>query len=183
MAKPLRALSHALDLHCAEDFTAENPGAFETRRRSRSDRRWRFGLMRIAWCFQCRFLGWQDTVLANRGRHYFENCYIAGHVVLSPAARRVLSAARFDYLKDGCMRRRPLRTQASSDMRSIICEITGAPGRRPVWKRPWRDFAATVYHTGDDGRGRPTGGLAQLGARWKRDQRAMRSSRRARSRR
>ena len=28
----------------------------------------------------CRFLGWQDTILANRGRHYFENCYIAGHV-------------------------------------------------------------------------------------------------------
>src|SRR3954471_16399083 len=28
----------------------------------------------------CRFLGWQDTVLLNCGRHYFENCYIAGHV-------------------------------------------------------------------------------------------------------
>src|SRR3954471_12693474 len=29
---------------------------------------------------KCRFLGWQDTVLLNCGRHYFENCYIAGHV-------------------------------------------------------------------------------------------------------
>jgi len=28
----------------------------------------------------CRFLGWQDTILVNRGRHYFENCYIEGHV-------------------------------------------------------------------------------------------------------
>src|SRR5207248_2023350 len=28
----------------------------------------------------CRFLGWQDTVLLNRGRQYFEDCYIAGHV-------------------------------------------------------------------------------------------------------
>src|SRR5215475_12925643 len=28
----------------------------------------------------CRFLGWQDTILLNRGRQYFENCYIAGHV-------------------------------------------------------------------------------------------------------
>ena len=26
----------------------------------------------------CRFLGWQDTILLNRGRQYFENCYIAG---------------------------------------------------------------------------------------------------------
>src|SRR3954454_8622645 len=28
----------------------------------------------------CRFLGWQDTILLNRGRQYFERCYIAGHV-------------------------------------------------------------------------------------------------------
>ena len=28
----------------------------------------------------CRFLGWQDTILVNRGRHYFEDCYITGHV-------------------------------------------------------------------------------------------------------
>src|SRR5436190_3745596 len=28
----------------------------------------------------CRFLGWQDTILINRGRQYFENCYIEGHV-------------------------------------------------------------------------------------------------------
>src|SRR5476649_352203 len=28
----------------------------------------------------CRFLGWQDTILLNRGRQYFENCYICGHV-------------------------------------------------------------------------------------------------------
>ena len=26
----------------------------------------------------CRFLGWQDTILLNRGRQYFENCYIGG---------------------------------------------------------------------------------------------------------
>jgi len=23
---------------------------------------------------RCRFLGWQDTILVNRGRHYFEDC-------------------------------------------------------------------------------------------------------------
>src|SRR6185295_1449897 len=26
----------------------------------------------------CRFLGWQDTILVNRGRHYFEDCFIEG---------------------------------------------------------------------------------------------------------
>src|SRR5262245_721251 len=28
----------------------------------------------------CRFLGWQDTLFLNRGRQYFENCFIQGHV-------------------------------------------------------------------------------------------------------
>src|SRR5260221_10894941 len=28
----------------------------------------------------CRFLGWQDTILLNRGRQYFENCYVDGAV-------------------------------------------------------------------------------------------------------
>ena len=27
-----------------------------------------------------RFLGWQDTIFLNRGRQYFEDCYVAGHV-------------------------------------------------------------------------------------------------------
>ena len=28
----------------------------------------------------CRFLGWQDTILGNRGRHYYEDCLITGAV-------------------------------------------------------------------------------------------------------
>src|SRR6185436_4555856 len=28
----------------------------------------------------CRFLGWQDTVFLDRGRQYFEDSLIAGHV-------------------------------------------------------------------------------------------------------
>ena len=28
----------------------------------------------------CRFLGWQDTILVNRGRQYFADCYIEGSV-------------------------------------------------------------------------------------------------------
>ena len=63
----------------AEDFTAENitfensagPVGQALAIRIHGDR---------AVFRNCRFLGWQDTILANRGRHYFENCYIAGHV-------------------------------------------------------------------------------------------------------
>ncbi|MEK7949823.1 pectinesterase family protein [Luteolibacter soli] len=28
----------------------------------------------------CRLLGWQDTLMANNGRHYFKDCYIEGRV-------------------------------------------------------------------------------------------------------
>jgi len=36
----------------------------------------------------CRFLGWQDTILLNRGRQYFENCTIAVTWILFSARRR-----------------------------------------------------------------------------------------------
>jgi len=29
---------------------------------------------------KCRMLGWQDTLMINNGRHYFENCHIEGRV-------------------------------------------------------------------------------------------------------
>jgi pectinesterase len=29
---------------------------------------------------RCRFLGWQDTIFLNRGRQYFEDCFVSGHV-------------------------------------------------------------------------------------------------------
>ena len=28
----------------------------------------------------CRFVGWQDTMLLNHGRQYFEDCFVSGHV-------------------------------------------------------------------------------------------------------
>ena len=63
----------------ADDFTAENL-AFENSAgpvgqalaiRVDGDR---------AAFHNCRFLGWQDTILLNRGRQYFEDCYVCGHV-------------------------------------------------------------------------------------------------------
>ena len=30
--------------------------------------------------YDCRFLGYQDTVLDDTGRHYFRNCFIEGAV-------------------------------------------------------------------------------------------------------
>ena len=49
--------------------------------RVRWDRHWRSISTVIGSVFyNCRFLGWQDTVMTNRNRQYFQDCYIAGHV-------------------------------------------------------------------------------------------------------
>ncbi|TAK90442.1 MAG: pectin esterase [Verrucomicrobia bacterium] len=94
----------------------------------------------------CRFLGWQDTILANRGRHYFENCYIEGHVdFIFGGATCWFERCKIHCLGDGYI------TAASTPDTNAYgyifnrCEITGVPGKKTFLGRPWRDFAATVY--------------------------------------
>jgi len=95
---------------------------------------------------KCRFLGWQDTILVNRGRQYFEDCYIEGHVdFIFGGATCWFERCRIHCLKDGYV------TAASTPDTNKFgyvfnqSEITGAPGARTYLGRPWRDFAATVY--------------------------------------
>lgn len=129
----------------AEDFTAENitfensagPVGQALAIRIDADR---------AVFRNCRFLGWQDTILANRGRHYFENCYIAGHVdFIFGGATCFFERCRIHCLKDGYI------TAASTPDTNRYgyvfnnCEITGTPGAKTFLGRPWRDFAATVF--------------------------------------
>src|SRR6478736_2711287 len=129
----------------AEDFTAENltfensagPVGQALAIRLDGDR---------AVVRNCRFLGWQDTILVNRGRHYFEDCYIEGHVdFIFGGATCWFERCQIHCLKDGYV------TAASTPDTNKFgyvfnqSEITGAPGARTYLGRPWRDFAATVY--------------------------------------
>lgn len=96
---------------------------------------------------RCRFLGWQDTILVNRGRHYFEECYIAGATdfIFGGATayfeRCTLHAAGSGYL-----------TAASTPDFAPFgyvfahCKITGeSPDVKTYLGRPWRDYAQTVF--------------------------------------
>jgi len=94
----------------------------------------------------CRFLGWQDTILANRGRQYFENCYIEGHVdFIFGGATCWFERCQIKCLRDGYI------TAASTPDTNRYgyifnrCEIIGAPGVKTFLGRPWRDFAATLF--------------------------------------
>ncbi len=94
----------------------------------------------------CRFLGWQDTILINRGRQYFENCYIAGHVdFIFGAATAWFEKCEIHALRDGYL------TAASTPVDEPFgyvfshCQITGEPGVKTFLGRPWRIYASTIY--------------------------------------
>ena len=96
---------------------------------------------------RCRFLGWQDTILLNRGRQYFEDCYIAGHVdFIFGGATAFFERCHIHCLRDGYI------TAASTPQHEPFgfvfshCEITGeTPSVRTYLGRPWRPFASVVY--------------------------------------
>ena len=94
----------------------------------------------------CRFLGWQDTILVNRGRHYFESCYIEGHVDFIFGG----ATCWFEKCKIHCLRDGYITAASTPDTNQYgyvfsKCEITGAPGVKTYLGRPWRDFAATAF--------------------------------------
>ncbi len=95
----------------------------------------------------CRFLGWQDTVLLNAGRHYFNDCYIAGHVDFIFGA----AAAFFDKCLIHC-RAKGYITAASTPQDQPFgfvfsnCIITAEPEMKKTYLgRPWRPYAAVAF--------------------------------------
>src|SRR5262245_35512549 len=74
----------------------------------------------------CRFLGWQDTILVNRGRHYFEDCYIEGHVDFIFGG----ATCWFERCKIHCLRDGYITAASTPDTNRYgyvfsNCEITG----------------------------------------------------------
>ncbi|MGC3956838.1 MAG: pectinesterase family protein [Verrucomicrobiota bacterium] len=143
--KPIGTFRTASVYIDAEDFTAENitfensagPVGQALAIRVDGDR---------AVFRNCRFLGWQDTILVNRGRHYFENCYIEGHVdFIFGGATCWFERCQIRCLKDGYVT--AASTPDTNQFGYVFnqCEITGADGAKTYLGRPWRDFAATIY--------------------------------------
>ena len=144
--KPIGTFKTASTVIAADNFHAENI-AFENS----------FGLGSQALAIQttgdrgvykhCRFLGWQDTILVNAGRHYFDDCYIAGHVDFIFGAGTVF----FDKCLIHC-RAKGYITAASTPEDQPFgyvfsnCRITAEPDTKKSYLgRPWRPFAAVAF--------------------------------------
>jgi pectinesterase len=95
----------------------------------------------------CRFLGWQDTVFLNRGRQYFENCHIAGHVdFIFGAATAFFEKCRIQCLGDGYITAASTPFDQPFGFVFANCKITGdSPETKSFLGRPWRVFASTIF--------------------------------------
>ena len=95
----------------------------------------------------CRFLGWQDTILANRGRHFYQGCYIAGHVDFIFGG----ATAFFEHCHIHCLRDGYITAASTPDNQPFgfvfsACKITGErPEVRTYLGRPWRVYASTIF--------------------------------------
>jgi pectinesterase len=94
-----------------------------------------------------RFLGWQDTLLTNRGRHYFEDCTIAGATDFIFGG----GTAFFERCRIVCLGTGYVTAASTPDFQAYgyvfsHCTITGEnAGVKTYLGRPWRDFAQTIF--------------------------------------
>ncbi len=94
----------------------------------------------------CRFLGWQDTILINRGRQYFENCYICGHVdFIFGAATAWFEKCHIHCLRDGYVTAASTPQDVPFGYVFSNCKIDGEDGVKTFLGRPWRIYASVTY--------------------------------------
>jgi pectinesterase len=95
----------------------------------------------------CRFLGWQDTILVNRGRHYFVDCYIAGHVdFIFGGATAFFEKCHIHCLRDGYITAASTPENQPFGFVFSDCRITGETNSVKTYLgRPWRLHASTIF--------------------------------------
>jgi pectinesterase len=95
---------------------------------------------------KCRFLGWQDTILLNRGRQYFEDCYVEGHVdFIFGGATAFFERCHIHALRDGYLTAASTPKEQAYGYVFRKCRVTGEPGVRTYLGRPWRVYASTLF--------------------------------------
>lgn len=94
----------------------------------------------------CSFKGWQDTVFVNRGRQYFENCYIEGDVdFIFGGAVSVFDRCRIHCLDDGYITAASTPAEQRYGLVFIDCRITGEASAEVYLGRPWRAHGQTSF--------------------------------------
>jgi pectinesterase len=95
----------------------------------------------------CRFLGWQDTLFLNRGRQYFEDCYITGHVdFIFGGATSYFERPEIRIRGDGYITASSAPdTQPFGFVFSHARITADSPDVRTYLGRPWRAFSSVAF--------------------------------------
>jgi pectinesterase len=95
----------------------------------------------------CLFLGWQDTILLNRGRQYIEDSVIAGHVdFVFGGATAFFERCRVHCWRNGYISAASTPPDARYGFVFADGAITGeTPDVQAYLGRPWRDFASVLF--------------------------------------
>lgn len=96
-----------------------------------------------------RFLGWQDTIFLDRGRQYFEDVFIAGHVdFIFGGATAYFARSHVHCWGDGYITAASTPPERPHGFVFANGQITGqTPAVRTYLGRPWRDFAQVAFLT------------------------------------
>lgn len=95
---------------------------------------------------RCRFLGWQDTLYVERGRHYFADCQIAGHCdYIFGGATAVFEQCAIHSLSANYVTAASTPIESEHGLVFLRCRFTD-DGRSKAYYlgRPWRPHAAVA---------------------------------------
>jgi pectinesterase len=129
----------------ANDFTAENI-TFENSA-GRVGQALALTIMSDRGVFRnCRFLGFQDTLLAQAGRQYFDHCYIQGATdFIFGGSTAFFDKCEIHVTANGYITAANTPKDQQYGYVFSHCKITGEANALTVLGRPWRPYAATVF--------------------------------------
>jgi pectinesterase len=100
----------------------------------------------------CRFLGWQDTLYANGGRQYYDQCYLEGRVdFIFGNATAVFDRCTIHSKNGGYVTAASTAKDKPYGYVFLDCQLTGE-GKEAFLGRPWRPDAAVAFLRCDMGR-------------------------------
>lgn len=93
----------------------------------------------------CRMIGWQDTLMANRGRQYYRNCHIEGRVdFIFGAATAVFENCVIHSKNGGYVTAASTAPEQPFGFVFIECKLTGE-GTPAYLGRPWRPHGSVTF--------------------------------------
>jgi pectinesterase len=95
----------------------------------------------------CTFLGWQDTILANRGRQYFGHCAITGAVdFIFGGATAFFDDCDIRIAGNGYITAPSTPVDQAFGLVFLNCRIVGeTPTAQTYLGRPWRPYGSSIF--------------------------------------